>query len=204
MTRHQDTELVAQGATVASAKPGILHRPLPRSVTIPVAIVLGLAALLLALNFPVLHVYQKHFSEDLPEVRMPWAALVPGMGEEALRSQFPGVKLRCFAEPTAMGDRVCFAAVKKVDGYPALTLALFLRAGRLTVATVHVPWWGHSRAAEALQRQFGPGKPANAGASMALHRWQLPAGFIDMNQRRSLNVLAWSAVVWTGGRRPAP
>jgi hypothetical protein len=197
MTRHQDTELVRKPARTAPASGSALTRPLPRSVTIPLMLLAGFAVVLLALNFPVLHVYQKHFTQDLPEAQVPWTGLTPAMDEAALRAAFPKLTLRCMNEPTHMGDRVCFAAVRRVDGYPALTLALFLKKGKLSVAAVHVPWWGHGRAAAALQRQFGASTKASDGASTALHRWRVPGGFIDMNARRSFNLLAWSAVVWT-------
>lgn len=199
MTRHQDTERVGKPTRTAPPPAGALSRPLPRFVTIPLLVLTVCAVLLLALNFPVLHVYQKHFTQDLPDAHVPWTQFTPAMDEAALRAAFPKLSLRCMAEPTNMGDRVCFAAVRRVDGYPALTLALFLKKGRLTVAAVHVPWWGHGRAAQALQREFGDSTKARDGASTALRRWRVPGGFVDMNTRRSLNPLAWSAVVWTAG-----
>jgi hypothetical protein len=199
MTRHQDTERVPKPARKAPAPGSALTRPLPKFVTIPLLVLTVLAVVLLALNFPVLHVYQKHFTQDLPDAHVPWTQLTPGMDEAALRAAFPKLSLRCMAEPTHMGERVCFAAVRRVDGYPALTLALFLKKGRLSVAAVHVPWWGHGRALQALQREFGPGTTASDGASTALRRWRVPGGLVDMNTRRSLNPLAWSAVVWTSG-----
>lgn len=198
MTREQDTEIVEQQRRAPRANPpGVLNRPLPRWVTLPLAVAAVLAVLLLALNFPVLHVYQKYFTQDLPRTQVPWTQLSTAMDEAALRTAFPGLSLRCMAQPTAMGDRTCFAAVREVDGYAALTVALFLRAGRLHVATVQVPWWAHGRAAATLERQFGASVPASDGGSMRLRRWRLADGYLDMNARRSPNVLAWSAIVWT-------
>src|SRR5205085_6024790 len=122
------------------------HQPIPRKVWLPLAIVAAIAALLLVLNVGVLHVYQKHFTETLPEVRMPWRALSASMDEAALRKLFPGTDVRCMAQATDMGDRVCYSAVASVNGSPALTAAFLLRKGRLNVATVHVPWWAHGAA----------------------------------------------------------
>jgi hypothetical protein len=197
MTREQDTEIVEQRRAPPAAAPGVLNRPLPRWVTVPLAVAAGLAVVLLALNFPVLHVYQRYFTQDLPRTQVPWTQLSAAMDEAALRAALPGLSLRCMAQPTAMGERTCFAAVREVDGYPALTVALFLRAGRLHVATVQVPWWAHGRAAATLERQFGASVPASDGGSTRLRRWRLASGYLDMNARRSLNVLAWSAIVWT-------
>lgn len=198
MSRGQETERVERAEPRTPPRAGALHRPLPKWVTVPLAVVLALGVLLLVLNHDVLHVYRKHLLEDLPEARMPWNALSAGMNEAALHARFSGLALRCYPEPTDMGDRVCHAALRRVDGYPALTVALFLRRDRLTLATVHVPWWGHGRAMEALETAFGPGKAASDGGGTALRRWEIPGGRVDMNtRRRSLNPFAWSAVVWT-------
>lgn len=149
------------------------------------------------ITFSSLHVYQEHFSEELPRASVPWEALSPVLDERALRAQFAGLPLRCTAESSPLADRVCYAAVRAVDGYSALTLALFLRKDRLTLATVHVPWWGHGPAADGLARRLGESRPASGGTSTALRRWIVPGGFVDMNARRSLNLLGWSAIVWT-------
>ena len=198
MTRHQDTELVREREHANQPRAGsLLTRPLPRALTIPLAVVAVIAALLLALNFQVLHVYQRYFSQDLPDARVPWAALSRTMDEAALKAAFPGLSLRCMPQQTTMGERTCFVALRSANGHPALTLALFLQRGKLNVATLHVPWWAHGRAADALQREFGGSTRASDGGSTALRRWRVAGGVVDMNARRSLNPLAWSAVVWT-------
>ena len=197
MDKNQITELVVERRRApAPAAPNVMNRPLPRSVTIPLLVLLAYAVLMGLINFPVLHVYQKHFRETLPKTSVPWQSLSPALDEPALRALFPGLPLRCMADGGTMGDRVCFAAVEEVDGYPALTIALFLRKGRLTLATVHVPWWGHGRAAEALAR-LGPSEPASGGTSTRLRRYIVANGVVDMNERRSFNLLSWSAIVWT-------
>lgn len=198
MARHQDTELVDDSPRAPPRTPGVLQRPLPRGVWIPLVLLLVGSALLLAVNMPVLHVYEKHFSEKLPAVKMPWNALTAGMDEASVRAQLAGVTLRCVADASGVGERVCYAAVSEVDGYSALTLALFLRGGRLALATVHVPWWAHGKAADVLHATLGASQRASAGTFMPLRRWNVAGGYVDMNQRRSLlNPLAWSAIVWT-------
>lgn len=197
MDHHQTTEAADQGPSAGRVESGLLRKPIARSVTIPLALVFAVALLLLFLHRGELHVYQKHLSEPLPETTVPWGALSPQMDEAALRGRFPGLPLRCVNEATPMGERVCYAALRRADSYPALTLALFLRKGRLSLATVHVPWWAHGRAVETLQRQLGDSGKARAGGSVALRRWKVTGGFVDMNERRSLDPLAWSAIVWT-------
>jgi hypothetical protein len=197
MDRHQTTELLAEKRRAAPPTTGVLNRPLPRPVTIPLLLVSAYAVLMMLINFPSLHVYQKYFGETLPRTSVPWQALSSAMDEPALRAQFAGLPLRCLADASHLGDRVCYAAVQEVDGHPALTLALFLRKGRLTLATVHVPWWAHGRAADALALRLGASRPASGGPLTALRRWTVPGGVVDMNERRSFNLLGWSAIVWT-------
>jgi hypothetical protein len=201
MDRQQTTELVAEKRRVAPPPPaGVLNRPLPRWILFPLLLLLAYAGLLMLMNFSTLHIYQKYFGETLPRTSVPWQALSSALDESALRAQFPAVPLRCMADDSHIGDRVCYAAVRDVDGFPALTLALFLQKGRLTLATVHVPWWGHGRAAEQLARNLGTSELASGGPGTMLRRWTVPSGFVDMNARRSWNVLDWSAIVWTPGR----
>jgi hypothetical protein len=196
MTRYDQTAEPVERNMPRAPAPGLLHQPIPRAVWLPLAIIGTIAALLLALNAGVLHIYQKHFTEKLPSVRMPWKSLSASMDETAVRGMFPGVNVRCMAQVTDMGDRVCYTSVERVDGYPALTVAFFFRKGRLNLATVHVPWWGHGRAADALVRDFGPHQRDWSGP-MRLRRWDMQQGTLQMNESRSINPLSWSAIVWT-------
>jgi hypothetical protein len=184
-----------------------LNQPVPRWLWSVLILLVTAAALLVALNWNVLHVYRKYFLQDWPEARMPWAQLSPEMDEAAAKALFKGLPLFCFDDRTSLGQRSCYAAVSKVDGYPALTVALFFRNGRLSVATVHVPWWDHDKAVEALSARLGPSRLARAGGSLdELRRWDVAGGIVDMNKDQGLNVLQWSAVVWIprGASAPQP
>lgn len=195
-SKHDQTAEPVERNVARASAPGLLHRPIPRAVWLPFAIFGAFVALLLALNAGVLHVYQEYFTEKLPAVRVPWKALSASMGEAEVRALFPDTNVRCIAQATDMGDRVCYMSVERVDGYAALTVAFFFQKGRLNLATVHVPWWAHGRAAGAMARDFGPHGRDWPGP-MQLRRWDLQQGKLQMNETRSINPLSWSAIVWT-------
>lgn len=193
-----------QALAPGEVPPDGLNQPVPRWLWRLLAVLGAGFLLLLALNWNVLHVYRKYFLEKGPHVQMPWAGLSASMDEAAARSLLKGVPLYCIDDATGMGQRTCYAAVKQVDGYPALTVALFFRNGRLSLATVHVPWWAHRAAAETLSARLGASQLARArGSNEELRRWAVPGGVVDMNRDRSLNLLSWSAVVWTPRRAGA-
>lgn len=200
----------AAGATTIAAlspgqvQPGLFNQPVQRGVWMALATFLVAACLFTAWNWGTLHVYRKHLMQTSPEVRVPWTHLSAEMNEAEAKALFAGLPLYCLDDATSMGQRSCYASVDKADGYPALTVVMFFGAGRLRVATLHVPWWGHDEAVETLLTQFGPSRVARTGSSTGpLRRWELQNGTIDINHHRAANVLAWSAVVWTP-KRPKP
>jgi hypothetical protein len=184
--------------------PDGLNQPVPRWLWRVLAALSAALAVMLVLNWNVLHVYRKYFLSTAPHMQMPWSEFSASMDEAAAKSLLMGVPLYCFDDATSLGQRSCYTAVQKVDGYPALTVALFFRSGHLALATVHVPWWGHEEAVERLSGRLGASQLARAGGSNdELRQWTVPGGVVDMNTDRSLNVLQWSAVVWTP-RTPRP
>jgi hypothetical protein len=183
-------------ATPGDVGPSVLQRPMPRSVVwalIVAAILLAIAVLPHARS---LHIYERHLRSEAPEVQVAFERLDGKMDEAAFQAQLPGVKMRCYAEPEA-GRRVCFADLRSANGVPALVLAAFFQRGRLTTAFLHVPWWAHGRARDALNARWGasvPGGKDETGKPM--RHWKLPNGTIAMNDSRYAHPLQWSAVVW--------
>ena len=178
-----------------------LSRPLPRWVVW----LLGLLALSLALivlpHFGSLHVYQKHFRADAPEIALRFEELSPRMNEAAVKEYFKGLPLWCMPEQQSqLGNRVCVVSLAKANGVPALGLALFLRDGNLRHAILQVPWWAHSQVQAGYSRDWGSPAPAGSdGSGKAVVRWKLTGGQVEMNKTRYLGPLSWSTVLWSAG-----
>jgi hypothetical protein len=179
----------------AAPPPSALGRPLPRWLTRTLAALLVLGLLVLLPNIPILYVYQRYLGQDGPQVQLRLQELRGGMDEKAVLAHFPSSGMRCAPEADkSMGDRVCWAAVGRADGIPALTVALFLRGDRLRLALVQVPWWAHGRLHERLERQWG--RPTLEGSGRT--EWRLPDGArLEVNTFRSINPLRWSLLMWT-------
>jgi hypothetical protein len=159
-------------------------------------IVLLTGAGLAAYNHERLHVYQAYFRDKSPEIRMRYELLSPDMDEAAVRRHFPDVPLRCEAEPSSLGDRVCYASVEMADGVPALGVALFFEQGRLRRSLIQVPWWRHLLQKQRLETVHGPA-PRQSGQPV-LMAWPMPRGLLVFNRDRvsRWNPLAWSVVMW--------
>lgn len=165
------------------------------------ALLLGLVAMLLLTSLSRHHVYVTHLTEKLPEISMRYEQLSGEMDEAALTGHFQETPLTCLNDPgvpKSLGDRVCYLSVDKVDGFPALTMVLFLRGGKLASAVVHVPWWRHGTAQSRLKDTHGSGVALSRMAFFQgpLLQWKLPRGEIYMNRDREVHPLAWSAVWW--------
>lgn len=163
-----------------------------------VALVLFLVVI--AINFDRLHVYQAYLLEKSPEISMRYEQLSADMDEAAVRRHFSDVPLRCMGneqDVATLGDKVCYASVDKVDGNAALTLAVFFKQGRISLATVHVPLWQHVGMKMRLRARYGLARSGGVTAQGGrILRWELPNGYIDYTRDRTLNPLQWSAVVW--------
>lgn len=167
-------------------------------------VVVCLAALLAALNLDRLAIYRSYLRETSPEVAMRYAQLSGQMDEAALRKHFEGVTLTCYNESLQAGsvaERICYTSLDKADGEAALTMAAFLKKGRLASVVVHVPWWVHGTWRERLVAQYGTAHHAGRVSALGgpVLRWKLPNGTLEYNRDRSFNPLEWSAIFWTAG-----
>jgi hypothetical protein len=180
------------------AEQAVWNRPLPRWANYLLILLAVLAALIVVPNIRALHVYEKYFRGNEPEAQIRFEALSPDWDEAAAQRHFTGLPMRCLSESNSpLGNRVCFASISKANGNPALTLALFFKAGRLNVAVLQVPWWAHGRVRNSIIRQWGAPAPSGTdGTGWSIGRWELPNGRLEMNNSRFLNPLSWSAVMW--------
>lgn len=161
---------------------------------------LGIALVYMAMYHERLRVYAGYFRTDAPEVSMRYELLSASMDEAAVRKHFSGVHLTCIAESVSvgLGDRVCYGAIDKADGAPALGLALFFRQGRLSRSIVQVPWWRHLFQKTRLLAMHGAPTLKEEPGEPAMLSWRKPRGQLLFNRDRSsvLNPLAWSIVMW--------
>jgi hypothetical protein len=176
-----------------------LNRPLPRWVLYLLGLLAVLAALIVLPNMHALHVYEKYFRGNSPDIQIPFEKLTSQMDETAVRASLAGVSLTCEQErQSGLGDRVCYSALSSANGHPALAMAMFFQKGHLRHVVMQVPWWAHGRMQKALHAQWG--KAVRAGTDdtgRTVLRWKLPNGQLEMNDTRYLNPLSWSVLFWT-------
>ncbi len=196
--KEQRVEAVQQPHTVQATPANALNRPLSKRARWGLGIAAVLMGVLVLPHTGSFYVYEKHFRGSTAEMKLQFGDLSSRMDERAVKDLFPASSLRCIAHTqNNLGDRVCYAAPRRVNGTPSLTLAFFFRQDRLTVALVHVPWWAHGRARAGLDQLWG--RPKRAGideTGKTLVGWTLPDGHIEMNDNRYLSPLAWSVVMW--------
>jgi hypothetical protein len=192
------------------------HEGMRENVGLVVFLILCLVFVTIWLNVDRLHVYQKYWTQTSQPISMRLTGLNSQMTEEALRQHFAPVMLTCINQPKAqnsMGDRVCYAAIDRADNLPALTLAGFFDQGRLRFVLMHTPWWAHQRWLNQIVHSHGVANRAgqtpnshmsNAFGQSPVLRWQLPKGHIEFNRDRGFDPLAWSTLLWTASRSPAP
>lgn len=175
-------------------------RRMPRAWAWTLRIAALLAVGTIGLHMPQSHVYQRSLLEDAPVIQLAWRSFSEDLTEAQLRKVVP-TDLRCITQnrPDSLGSRVCYAAVARVNGVQALTLALFLTDGRLSQAVLHVPWWAHAPMARQLVADLGMPVAIQELTDIVPQRlvqWRLPNGSVQINRAPGLDPLAWSAVMW--------
>jgi hypothetical protein len=182
------------------AAPGALNRPLPRWSLWLLGLLAVAIALIVLPHLGSLHVYEKHFRGNAPQVRLRFDELSTAMDEPAVKAHFQDqLSLTCIPETQVpLGNRVCYSALRRANGAPALTMALFLRDGRLRHGVLHVPWWAHGAVQANFTRDHGRPQPAGVDETgTPLLRWNLPNGRLEMNKSRYFGPLNHSTVLWT-------
>lgn len=201
MTSKQPQRVVLSEASVVEqrATQPIWNRPLPRWANYLLIFLAVVAVLIVLPNIRALHVYEKYFRGNEPQAQIRFEALSPAWDEAAAQAHFKGLPMRCLNESQSpLGNRVCFASLSKANGNPALTLALFFKAGRLNVAVLQVPWWAHGRVRASIITRWGQPVPSGTdGTGWSIGRWDLPNGRLEMNNTRFLSPLSWSAIMWS-------
>jgi hypothetical protein len=168
-------------------------------VVFGVIAVIVLAALLMALNMERYKTYRDYFRQEGPEIEMRYPQLTAAMTEPEARKHFSNLFLSCYSEKMSLGDRICYADVTRVDGLPAMTVALFFEKGRLKHSILQIPWWFHGRWLDRLVEDHGKaeGNRSSGLVGGPVLAWKLPGGLMEFNRDRGFNPLAWSVVFYT-------
>lgn len=146
--------------------------------------------------------YRLYLTEKRPAVEFRFDELSESWTERDLRQHFPTVRLsRDRSFDRHLDDRACFMDVESYNHVPAMFIAFFFASGKLTRASVNIPWWAHGTGYKALEFLYG--KPtASQGlptAGVRLHGWQLAnGGAVFYNRDRPMNPLEWNAMFWSG------
>jgi hypothetical protein len=170
-----------------------------RTVAITLAICLVLIALLLPQRANIRE-YRLYFMQQRKSVTFEFSQLTEDWTEQTLRERFVGLPLDCFDnDGRYLDERVCTLDVKSHNAVPAMFISFFFASGRLSRASVNIPWWAHGRAYGSLVAAFG--KPSSSQRAfhdgVRLHGWQLSEGAaLFLNRDRPFNPLAWNAIFW--------
>lgn len=160
---------------------------------------LGFAAFIAAVwpHRQSLHVYEKHLRGSALDIQLAFEELDGGMDEAAFRRQLGDIYLSCTMDH-ALDGRMCHQWLRSANDVPALVVTGAFRNGRLDFAFLHVPWWAHGRAREAMDARWGPSESGGGKDARGepFRRWRLPNGWLYMNDKRYDHPLQWSVVVW--------
>jgi hypothetical protein len=174
-----------------------------------IAKIFSLAILLVVLSIAVLfpseiHEYQIYLFQPHPNMDFTFENVYEEWNELDLKARFPEVALRCQNEELAggMGDRSCYADVKKHNDVSAMLVAFFFREGKLESATIHVPIWAHRNMFRDLLRTYGVPKGAQPKPinGARLIGWELLDGGAVFYNRDRLSPIRWSAIYWSSHR----
>ena len=141
--------------------------------------------------------YTQHLNQAQGAVAMRYAQLSGQMDEAALKAHFAGLAMLCRPVQAQPTQQECLATPQQVDGVSALQLRLVLTDGRLTKATVLVPWWRHNPALRVLLRDLGAAQalsPQDDAHPSII--WRVPGGEVRLNRAPGFDPLYASRIVW--------
>lgn len=107
------------------------------------------------------------------------------LNEEKVIQKFQDVKLKCMREGTEMGDRVCWAYIRKANGIPAKLAAFFFIENKIFQIKIDVKGEEHTRLLNQLKDDYGEwefmtNQPGPYGSPIAA--WFLPSGTLSVSE----------------------
>ncbi len=144
--------------------------------------------------------YWLYLTEDRPPIQFSFDELSEGWTEADLRTRFAGMKITCDQSfDRHLDERACFIDVQSHNHVPAMFVAFFFASGKLSRASVNIPWWAHDLGYKSLELAYGKSASSQARpiADVRLHGWPLKGGgAIFYNRDKPVNPLAWNAAFW--------
>lgn len=145
----------------------------------------------------------RFLEETIPNITV-WNALdinfnniTSDLNEEKVIQKFQDVKLKCMREGTDMGDRVCWAYIRKVNGIPAKLAAFFFVENRIFQIKIDVKGEEHTMLLNKFKEDYGQwelmtDKPGVYGSPLIA--WFLPTGVLTVSETVPANVD--SQILW--------
>ncbi len=145
-------------------------------------------------------IYKRYLSGNRPAAKIDLYNLGNAWTEQTLRQAFPGIRVSCHQyTETSDADRVCALDSGSLNGIPTLYTAFFFSSGKLSHASINVPWWSLADARHVLVSSFGPPTASQRlpHKGVRLEGWQMGNGSaLFINRDRPLYPLEWNAVLW--------
>lgn len=128
-------------------------------------------------------------------INIPFAQLSGAMTEQDILNRYPDLGLDCGKESSNLGDRSCYASVRRVNGADAWFVVFFFEKGRLSGLKLDIQPDGHETMLSELHALFGAGHemPAKSGSGPLL-QWIGAQGTFVMN--KSPYAAVPSQVLW--------
>ena len=132
-----------------------------------------------------------------PALDLDFMALSPQIDENQLAQRFTSLKLKCHAEQSNLGDRVCTSEIRAVNDVPAQYAAFFFKDSRLSNVKLALSGRDHPRLTEKLKAQYGAWQ--TVGSRNDIHGnpivgWHLDSGILAISETVPEN--AESTVLW--------
>lgn len=145
-------------------------------------------------------IYKRYLSGNRPAAKIDLYNFGDAWTEQTLRQAFSGICVSCHQyTETSDADRVCALDSGSLNGIPTLYTAFFFSSGKLSHASINVPWWSLADARHVLVSSFGPPTASQRlpHKGVRLEGWQMGNGSaLLINRDRPLYPLEWNAVLW--------
>lgn len=119
------------------------------------------------------------------------------MNEEKVIQKFQDVKLKCMREGTDMGDRVCWAYIRKVNGIPTKLAAFFFVDNKIFQIKIDIKGEEHTMLLNQFKEDYGQWELMTDKQGVygsPLIAWFLPTGVLTVSETVPVGVD--SQILW--------
>lgn len=124
-----------------------------------------------------------HAIKVTDSITLPFAKLSGAMTEQDILNRYPDLGLDCGKESSNLGDRSCYASIRKVNGVDSWFIVFFFENGQLSGLKLDIQPDGHEAMLSELHSLFGDSKEMPAkNKSGPLLQWMGAQGVFVMNK----------------------